>query len=296
MSLWRESGMNAEDLRKLQLFEVKMLEDVVNVCEKNNITYYLISGTLLGAVRHKGFIPWDDDIDICMPYPDYLKFMKIGQQKLGSKYFLQTFLTDPNYQRSFARVRANHTAMLRDTMIYCHSHQGIWLDIFPLIHLGGSFDIKLKKRLVQISNYIQIDDVLKYNIEEFEHIIGKKGVRFLHAFHKIPMKIRQRIHKTLLHFVCCGKPKKMVAEVWGGITHLYPKEILDGPVSKVEFEGRTYNTFPDYIKFLECKYGDYMILPPVEERCSHGKLLIDLENDYSVYMNNPKTIDMIKNL
>ena len=81
-------------LREIQLFELQMLKDVVKVCDDNNITYIISSGTLLGAVRYGGFIPWDDDIDIDMPLPDYKKFLKIAQRELGEKYFVQNYKTD----------------------------------------------------------------------------------------------------------------------------------------------------------------------------------------------------------
>lgn len=111
-------------LRDLQLCEFGILKDIKRVCEENHITYYLSSGTLLGAVRHKGFIPWDDDIDIEMPYPDYLRFVAVAQEALGPGYFLQNRDTDPAFCGLFSKVRKNNTTMLSKYEIGIAGHHG----------------------------------------------------------------------------------------------------------------------------------------------------------------------------
>ena len=81
-------------LHKLQSTELTILKEFKRICEKYGFRYFLCAGTLLGAVRHQGFIPWDDDVDVSMPYDDYIRFLEIGQKELGSKYFLQTSETE----------------------------------------------------------------------------------------------------------------------------------------------------------------------------------------------------------
>ncbi len=93
-----------DSLKKLQKLELEMLLKIVDICEKNNITYYLFGGTLIGAVRHEGFIPWDDDIDLGMPRPDYEKFLEIAESELGENYDLLTPFKNPKYQFSFSKV------------------------------------------------------------------------------------------------------------------------------------------------------------------------------------------------
>jgi lipopolysaccharide cholinephosphotransferase len=104
--------MDAEQLRALQLMELKMLSKVDDICRKHNIRYYIVAGTLLGAIRHGGFIPWDDDIDIAMYREDYTKFLEIAPDELGTEFFVQTWQSERNYFRYVARVRANGTAFV----------------------------------------------------------------------------------------------------------------------------------------------------------------------------------------
>ena len=92
-------------LRKLQLTQLEILTEVVRICHSNKLRYYLIGGTLLGAIRHKGFIPWDDDLDIAMPRKDFVKFISICRTELNSRYFLHYYTTDFNYYLPFAKVR-----------------------------------------------------------------------------------------------------------------------------------------------------------------------------------------------
>ncbi len=120
-------------LRELQLCELQILKDVKRVCDNHRIKYYLSSGTLLGAVRHQGFIPWDDDIDIMMPYDDYRRFLKVAQGELGEQYFVQNSETDDSYAFAYTHIRKNNTAVLRDWDLMNFSHHGVWIDVFPLV-------------------------------------------------------------------------------------------------------------------------------------------------------------------
>ena len=97
--------METTELRRLQLLELELLKRVKQICDKYRLIYYLDSGTLLGAARHKGFIPWDDDIDITMPFKDYKAFLRIAQKELGNRFFVQNYQTEGGFNRGFTKIR-----------------------------------------------------------------------------------------------------------------------------------------------------------------------------------------------
>ena len=127
--------MKEVTLRQLQLAELDILLEIDRVCTENNIKYFLDSGTALGAVRHKGFIPWDDDIDICMMRDDYEKFIRLAPEKLSQKYFLQTLKTDPGYNKLHAKVRKNGTVFKEDANLMRNMNHGLFVDIYPFDYL-----------------------------------------------------------------------------------------------------------------------------------------------------------------
>lgn len=271
--------MNNETLKKLQRIETSILIDIAKLCDEESITYYLSSGTLIGAVRHHGFIPWDDDIDIAMPYSDYKKFLLIGQKKLGSKYFLQTFETDANYSNNFARVRLNGTTLMRPEHSNVHMHQGIWVDIFPIIEIGKGIEYKVKRNLLDLMRFMQRDEFL----EDYKKYKGAYQV--LKLFYKIDRKRRIKWHGKLMDWMGSAKNKDHCTEVWMVRRIIYPISVIEGEAQKLEFEGHMLSVFPDYDTVLKIGYGDYMQLPPVEKRLNHGdNLIVDFDKDYSEYI------------
>ena len=121
-----------ENIKEMQKIELEMLLEVDRICKKFNIRYFLIAGTLLGAIRHKGFIPWDDDIDIIIPLNDYIKFCKVAEKELNKNYFLQNYKTDFTAMW-YTKIRKNNTTAIQANHKNKLHHQGIWIDIFPLI-------------------------------------------------------------------------------------------------------------------------------------------------------------------
>lgn len=120
-------------MNEIQKFELNVLKDIVEFCKENDIRYYLSSGTLLGAVRHGGFIPWDDDIDMYMPVSDYKKFLKLGAKKLDKKYFIQNYKTENEYSEMWTQIRVNNTTSMPKNLIEWNIHWGLCIDIFPLV-------------------------------------------------------------------------------------------------------------------------------------------------------------------
>ena len=120
------------NLRELQLVELEILKDFIRVCEELNVQYFLDSGTLLGCIRHKAFIPWDDDIDVSMPREDYEIFIKEGQKLLKDGYFLQNYNTDLEFIANFSKIRNTDTTFIESSIKDLKINHGVYIDIFPL--------------------------------------------------------------------------------------------------------------------------------------------------------------------
>ena len=130
--------MEPELLDRLHARHLEALLEIDRICRKHGIPYYIIAGTLLGAARHKGFIPWDDDLDIGLLRPDYEKLLRILPQEMDSRYFLQCNTTDPEYHLPFAKVRINGTKFVEYASQDCAIHHGIYVDLFPFDNVPAS--------------------------------------------------------------------------------------------------------------------------------------------------------------
>lgn len=125
--------LSQEELREVQLIQLEMLEEVDRVCKKGNIHYNIIAGTLLGAVRHKGFIPWDDDADVALLRSEYEKFCKLCQTELDTeRFYFQDCQNTPGYRWGYGKLRRKNTLFLRENQEQMPYEQGIFIDIFPL--------------------------------------------------------------------------------------------------------------------------------------------------------------------
>lgn len=272
--------MDQELLRKLQLCELDMLKEVKRICEKYNITYYLSSGTLLGAVRHKGFIPWDDDIDIEMPYEDYKRFLSVAQGELGDRYFLQTSETDPGHYLAFTKIRKNGTLLISPWEPRYLKNHGVWIDIFPITTVSGEKNERLKRLFVTISNYLQMPNV---KFEESESWIQSQSSRaqFLGVklMRTLPLGMRRAIRNAMLKYVFRNHISDTTSSVyiWGNLSKKRRPEIYTGEKVMLPFEDDVFPVPSLYHEYLTLEYGDYMTPPPENERNGgHGEVIIKL--------------------
>ena len=271
-----------DTLRDIQLFELKMLKDVVKVCDDNNIEYMLSSGTLLGAVRHGGFIPWDDDIDIYMTLDNYKKFLKVGQQALGEKYFVQNYETDKLYFEMWTQIRANGTTSMPIKFKNWNIHFGMCLDIFPLVGVSDNEKKRKKqKKALCFNRLLLMDGFLKATGEN----ISSK----MKLLYKIPYRIRKAIckfneRKIYLDF----RKYDSCSIIWYDIIKIYPAELFKN-LTKIKFEDTEFTTLSKYDEYLTILYGDYMTPPKESERNGHsgelGEIIRDTKKDYKEYKN-----------
>ena len=250
-------AINLEELRSIQL---DLLQKTAEFCENNGIRYFLCGGTLIGAVRHKGFIPWDDDIDIAMPRPDYDRFVKIFNR---SESYCQvvSLETDPNYTYAFAKVYDNRT-VIRE-LHYAKVKFGVNIDILPA---DGVKDVSQVYKIMYLHKVLNTKKANYYKRTITKKIINTFGKLLLLPFsaHQIATWMDSEARKYKFGSVPLAG---LIANPLGP-GEIVDKSVFDGDVYQ-EFEGRTYRVPIGYDTWLRSIYGDYMQLPPEEHRVSH---------------------------
>ncbi len=268
------------ELEKLKKCEFQMLKCFKEICDSLNIKYYILGGTLLGAVRHKGFIPWDDDVDVFIPRKDYELFLQKAQELMPKHYFLQTHETDENYPNNFAKLRDSSTTFIEKSCRNIKMNHGVYIDIFPLDYYPVSaykrILFKIKKRLLtwRINTIFDLGKLsLKTKIATFVSIL-------IYPSRKKAIEKREKLFKSV-------KTTDMVVNNSGAwlSKEIVPLEWCKDGVM-LEFEGLQLRGPTEYDEWLRFVYGDYMKLPPENERIPHHFVeVFDLEKPYTEYIN-----------
>ena len=258
---------------------LEILKEIDRVCQKYDIPYFLCGGTLIGVMRHKGFIPWDDDIDVGMLRKDYEKFQKCFIKEHSKEYFLQSIETEPDYWLSFMKIRKNNTTFIEGITADLDIHHGIYVDIFPFDEVpDNGFDKKLKLRAMLIK-------VIKDTIYVKKKLIKYSETRrtiFCRLFSIFSVKKLFKIQKKLMtkyenkgykHCICYIGTYPTSREYIAKDT-IYP--VKKGLFEKEEFS--IPNTPEVYLTNL---YGDFMKLPPKDKRRNHAAVKIDFKKGTS---------------
>ncbi len=263
-------------LKKVQSVELGILKDFMELCDKNHLKYFGIAGTGIGAIRHKGFIPWDDDIDIALPRADYERFLKLAKKHLSDQYIVLNCETNENYPLMTTRLMKKGTVFREEALKNIDCPLGIFLDIYPFDNVSD--DPKLfKKRMRQAWFYSKL---LILRSIPFP-VLGFKGpkAKIVHAIcacvhvAMVVLRISKRklykkckavstrynhIETKRIDFLCDTTP----------YMNIYRKKDVF-PLKKMPFEDVMLN-FPNNMHDnLTNMYGDYMQLPPVEKRKNH---------------------------
>ncbi len=263
------------ELEELQKIELEILITIDNLCKEYNIKYYLAGGTLLGAVRHKGFIPWDDDIDIAMPRNDYEKFIELMKEKQKGRYRLLSMETTKGYPYPFAKMVDTKTRLVEEIGKDIEE-MGVFVDIFPIDGMGNEKQEAMKRlmKIIRLRSRIWEASLKKNEIKNKESRLINRIVK---ACFTIGIRIFgiRRSYNYMMNFV---KQKDFESSEWiasavGGAgieRELIKREYFENTI-EMEFEGKVFRAPVGYEKYLSNLYGNYMKLPPMEQRVASHK-------------------------
>lgn len=266
------------DIRSLQLRLLDILMAIDAMCRKYNLKYYLVDGSLIGAVREKGFIPWDDDMDICMPREDYEKLIAHSREWLPAPYEFVCFENAPEYPLHFGKVQDASTTLIERPHLYYLG--GVYVDVFPI---DGAPEGKLAQRFYDIK-YKYLKKALYFLFRDpYRHGHGPSCwlpllVRKCYTLPGLQMKIKR-------HMMLYDLRTSRVAAVNhnDGLGSMVDKEKVLGEPTLIEFEGKTVMGMRDNDAYLTQLFGDYMTPPPEGKRHQHNFHFMDLNLPYREY-------------
>lgn len=256
--------MRKIDLNELRSIQLDILSEVDEFCKKKGIRYSLCGGTLLGAVRHKGYIPWDDDIDIMMPREDYDRF---AREFCSERSVLQDLREDPDVIEFFLKVFRKKT-MMRDIR-FGRNLWGIYIDVFPIDGAPESFlehcnhILELRDRLPRVCPFYKT--VSRNKVLWFAKYIFK---RMAFPFYGSVLDIKKEIETVARSAPFETSPNAGVILGSYGVREVVKKSVFDTYID-LPFEGKMFPAIKEFDIYLRAIYGDYMTLPPVEQRVTH---------------------------
>ncbi len=276
--------MTQEEFIRLRNIELEILEQFQKICEQLHLRYFCVFGTALGAIRHKGFIPWDDDLDVGMPREDYDIFLEKAQALLPPNYFVQNHLVEKEYCLPFCKIRRSDTTFLLESSKNCRINHGVFMDIFPL---DGYPDNKFSefvfkwKRLVY-NTYIHNGGKIDPNHSMLNKLLIAVGKCFTGKLTPWEATVRKDKLVRKMPYATSKRVGVMVDD--NPVKETVPKDYFGDGVM-VEFEGRQVPVPADWDSFLRHGYGDYMTPPPEADRVPlHTCVVIDLDRPYTDYV------------
>ena len=263
-----------EELIKLRQIQMNIYREIKRICDNHNIQFVAIGGSAIGAVRHKGYIPWDDDLDIAMMREEYVRFLEYAKNEIGPNYFVQNIGTDKYYGNYFTKIRCNGTLFVQNIDKNDKSHHGIFVDIFPIDRVTDNVTEreKYRKKLMFVFQMY----MAKCNSGISGETASMKG--------KIKHFVRASLH-VLLTFASKeklftkvdelsqiynkAKPKTLMISVVFAMTGRCIEDDAVFPPVELPFEEDTMMVPHDIDRYLTHIFGDYMKLPPIEKRVNH---------------------------
>lgn len=271
-------------MKEVWAVELDLLSEFDRICRKYNLKYFADSGTLIGAVRHSGFIPWDDDIDLVMMRKDYDILLKVAPQELKQPFFLQNAYSDEKYVRGHSQLRNSNTTAYIAEDIGRPYNKGIFIDIFVLDNLPDD-EVEYQKYKKKIIRWWKIVNALYYDKTSYHTIKGRILGNFCKVFYKIV-----DYRKVYKHYEnICAKYKNIqtkrvsyIAYSLGKEKHIWEKEWFESSIN-ISFEFTKIPAPVAYDERLKKEYGDYMVIKHAPT--SHGDVTLDANTPYKKYLN-----------
>ena len=275
---------NSFGIAELQEKMLELLCELIRVCEENHLTYWACGGTCIGALRHDGFIPWDDDLDVFMPRDDYEKLWQIRDKFNSEQYVLCRTTKNKNYHHRVQQLVDIKTTFINQRSVDEDIEHGVYIDILPM-------DACAPKGLPRVKQVVNALIFSVYNVQCLPEFHGGKAFRFAvsTALKLVPSsglryKIWKRSEKKMTRWNWSSADK--VVELAASVKVLmnpYPKEWFSD-IKKHKFEDIEINLPVGVEDYLTQVFGDYMSLPPEKDRYPrHNTVLIDLKNSYKKY-------------
>ena len=251
-------------LRQLQLAELGIFMEIKRLCELNSLRYYLLGGSVLGAVRHKGFIPWDDDMDVAMPRPDYERFASICATQLDEHFWWQSYRTEDHYPLVFGKLLRCGTTLLQQPTQHLPFRHSVNVDVFPLDGIPQSRLTRLVHRnALKLCEMRLSSDIRRSGLKRFPVALTRV----------IPRRLAIALFEILAPRFDYDSSRAVVNHggAWGYDREAVPREWF-GDGEELEFEGLAVRCPKEWDAYLTHVYGDYMTPPPEKERRSHHEL------------------------
>ena len=270
--------MDSQTLRKVQLTQLEIAKEIKRICDENHISYFLEGGTLLGAVRHKGFIPWDDDFDISMTRENYERFIKIAPNTIHNEYHIQTWDTSDYIHLPFAKVMKKGTVFM-EAYANPKGNNELWVDVFPRDHYPDNTDEQ--KKIIRKTQFLRHILTVKCGFKPWkmpDNVVGK----FLKFLQYLPFFVfsvffskkwvKKRWYRQLIKYNDVNTKMLSLASIFSIDKYLVPAETIE-QYCELEFEGIKFRCPKEYDVYLRSIYGDYMKLPPPEERENRHRIV-----------------------
>lgn len=258
--------IDQETLKQIQKIQLEMLEEVDRICKKCNIRYNIIAGTLLGAVRHGGFIPWDDDADVALLRPEYEKFRKACKTELDtSRFYFQDHRNTKGYRWGYGKLRRKNTLFLRENQEHMPYAQGIFIDVFPIDGVPDHYFLRSLKNFecfcVRKILWAKVGKVADHNplMRKWYSLLDKIPEQTVFRYYHIMIHNANRKNTRMVRILMYPTPN----DEWGYYRKWYENS------KDIVFEGKVFRGIADYDSYLSFKFGSYMELPPEEKRKVH---------------------------